>query len=75
VTLVEARAECERWFRSLKWDEDKAIALGRLAAARRAGTATDEDARRELSKWGRSPTVFDGAKLEQAVRVLLKHAK
>lgn len=74
MKLDEAKAECERWFAYLQRQKDKAIAMQKLAAERRSGTCPDADVRRRLAEInGPGVTVYDGAKLEQAVKVLLKH--
>lgn len=75
MSIDEARAECERWFAYLQRQEDKSIELQKIAAARRAGEMDLEEARRRMRALDNcSVTVFDGANLEKAVRVLLKHA-
>lgn len=73
MTVQEAKAECERWFAYLKRQQDKASDLAKLAAARRKGEIDERDAERLLRIIQGKPTVFDGANLEKAVRVLLKH--
>jgi len=76
VTLAEAKTECERWFSYIKREEDRSIAMQKIAAARRAGTMDLDEARRQQRALeNRSVTVFDGARLEQAVRTLLKHVR
>ena len=75
MTLDEAKAECGRWLAHLKRQEERSVALQKLAAERRAGTCDDAEKRRRLADLDRQAgvTVYDGARLEQAVRVLLKH--
>ncbi len=76
MTLAEAKTECERWFSHINRQKDKSIALQKIAAARRAGTMDLEEARRQQRALDNcSVTVFDGARLEQAVRTLLKHVR
>ena len=77
MTLAEAEAECTRWFDHLKRHEDMAVALQKLAADRRSGACDDAEKRRRLAEIdGRhGVTVYDGARLAQAVRTLLKHVK
>lgn len=76
MTLAEAKAECERWFAYLKRQEEKSLQLQKLAAARRAGVVDERQAKLRLMRLDAyySVTVYDGANLEKAVRVLLKHA-
>lgn len=73
MTLTEAKAECERWFAYLKRQEEKSLALQKLAAARRTGEIDEQEGHRRLRAIQGSPTVYDGANLERAVRVLLKN--
>lgn len=74
MTLNEAKAECARWFASLKRDEERSLALQTLAAARRAGLS-DEEMRERRRTIDCTVTVYDGANLERAVRTLLKHVR
>lgn len=74
MQLDEAKAECERWFASLQRQKDKAIAMQKIASARRLGEIDQAEGRRRVRALdGCSVTVYDGANLEKAVRVLLKH--
>jgi len=75
VTIDEAKTECERWFAHLKRQEERSVALQRLAADRRAGTCDDAEKRRRLAELDEQAgvTVYDGARLEKAVRTLLRH--
>ena len=72
MTLTEARAECERWLTYLKGQEERSIALQRLAAERRHGNCDAAEAQRRLRTIDSNVTVYDGARLADAVRVLLK---
>jgi len=73
-TLDEAKAECERWFVYLQTQEDKSIALQKLTGERRTGrcNAVDGERRRQEIQ-GNGLTGYDGADLQDAVRILLKH--
>jgi hypothetical protein len=73
MTLNEAKAECERWFAYLKRQEEKSLALQKLATARRTGEIDEREGQRRLRTIQGSPTVYDGANLEKAVRVLLNN--
>ena len=74
MTLTQAKAECERWFAYLKRQEHKSLQIQSVAAARRRGEIDENEARRRVRTIdGCSVTVYDGANLEKAVRVLLKH--
>jgi len=73
MNLVEAKAECERWLAYLKRQEEKAVAIQQIAADRRSGKCDAGEAQRRLRTIDNcSVTVYDGARLADAVRVLLK---
>lgn len=72
--LTAAKTECERWFAYLKRQEDKSIAMQHIARERREGKIDLEEGRRRIAALdNNSVTVYDGANLAKAVRVLLKH--
>lgn len=72
MTLTEARQECRRYLDYLKLDEAKSIAIQKLAADRRSGKCDDREKDRRMREiMGPSPTVYDGANLAEAVKVLL----
>lgn len=71
MTMKEAKEECERWLAYLKRQEERSIALQKLATDRRAGTCDDVEMRRRMAAIDRSITVYDGARLADAVRVLI----
>ena len=74
MTLDEAKEECERWFDYLKSQEDKSIALQRLAADRRSGRCDAKECQRRMAEiQGNGLTVYDGANLHDAVKTLLRH--
>ena len=75
MSIDDAKAECERWFTYINKQQDKLIAIQKIAADRRSGKTTEDEARRLLQRRDRDVTVYDGANLEKAVRVLLKHVK
>ena len=73
-TLPQAKAECQRWFDYLQSQEDQSKALQQLAADRRSGRCdAAEGVRRRAAIQGNGLTVYDGADLADAVRVLLKN--
>lgn len=75
-TLEQAKDECERWFSHLQAQEDKSLALQKLAADRRSGQCDEIDGKRRRDAInGNGITVYDGANLADAVRILLKHVK
>lgn len=73
MNLAEAKIECERWLAYLARQEERSVALQKLATERRAGRCKDADVPRRLAAIDNSVTVYDGAKLADAVRVLLRH--
>lgn len=75
MTVSEAHAECRRYLDYLAREEAKSLALQRLAADRRAGKCTDREKDRRMADiMGPSPTVYDGAELANAIRVLLQES-
>lgn len=76
MNIKEARAECERWLKHVKSQEDMASDLQKLASDRRRGVCdAQESERRKIEIQGRFPTVYDASLLRDAVRVLLKNSK
>lgn len=73
MTPEEAKEECERWLAYLDRQADKKALLTRLAADARAGRITPDEARREMRVIDSSPSVYDGARLADAVRVLFDY--
>jgi Tfp pilus assembly protein PilX len=74
MTLTEAKIECNRWFAHLQRQRDKSIAMQRIATALRAGELSHQEAQRQVRTLDSGMTVYDGANLELAVRILLKHS-
>ena len=74
MKLDEAKAECERWFAYLRRQKDKSVAMQKIASARRLGEIDEQEERRRVRALDSGITVYDGANLEKAVRVLLKYA-
>lgn len=73
MKLAEARHECQRYLNYLSVQEAKSLALQRLASDRRNCKCDDkEKARRMKDIMGPSPTVYDGARLAEAIKVLMK---
>lgn len=74
MTLPQARAECQLWLDHLERQKRRAKEMQQLAADRRSGKCTEEEGRRRLAAIdnGRGVTVYDGAKLAEAVTLLLK---
>jgi len=75
MNLKEAREECERWFAYLESQKERSLNFQKLAALRRKNKISLEEARRQQRQFDNSIYVYDGAKLEIAVKTLLKHVK
>lgn len=73
MTLSEARNECQRYLNYLAVQQAKSVALQKLAADRRSGKCDDREKERRMRDiMGQSPSVYDGANLAEAVKVLIK---
>ena len=71
MTLEEALQECNRYINYLKHEEKKSLALQKLAADRRLGKCDDKEKDQRLREiMGQSPTVYDGANLADAMKVI-----
>ena len=68
----EAIAICEQWLAHIERQRERSVEMQRLATLAR--TQPDE-ARRRMGVIDRTPTVYDGARLEPAVRALVKLAR
>ncbi|TXH57562.1 MAG: hypothetical protein E6Q97_04290 [Desulfurellales bacterium] len=76
MKLAEAKEECARWFAYLDRQREKSLAVQKIASAVRSGEITSDEGRRKLRALDNaSVTVYDGARLEQAVKLLLKNLK
>ncbi len=73
MKLDEAKAECARWLAYLKRQEEKSLAMQKIASERRQGLIDETEGRRRVRALDSGLTVYDGANLSKAVRVLLKH--
>lgn len=75
MTLDEAKAEGQRWLDYLDRQKEKSIAIQKLAADRRKGTCDADEGRRRLRAIDdrASVTVYDGARLADAVALLIKY--
>jgi hypothetical protein len=69
VKTAEAIKICESWFAYIARQRAKAVEVQKLAAMARAGQ--QEEAQRRLRRLDSSPTVYDGSRLESAVRHLV----
>lgn len=73
MTVDEARAEGQRYLDYLKRQEDRALALQKLAADRRAGKVSNAEKDRRLAEInGPGVTVYDGGNLADAIRTLMQ---
>lgn len=71
MNLADAKTECQRWLAYLDRQRERSIAIQQIAADRRNGLCTYEDGQKRLRKIDSGVTVFDGAKLAEAVKFLL----
>ena len=69
MELNEAIDVCNRWIDHVDSRRAQSVEVQRLAAMSRNGQG--EEARKRLAAIDKSPTVFDGDLLEQAVRRVL----
>lgn len=70
VNLEEAKAEANRWLDHLTWTRFRARTVQRAARLAREGDRCG--AKRLLDTVDSSPRVYDGSRLEEAVRVILE---
>src|SRR5690242_8141469 len=68
----QAIAECNRWLAYLDRQKEKSDAMQRIAADRRQDKCTADEARRRVRALDEGVKVYDGARLADAVRVLIK---
>lgn len=73
MKTAEAIAICEGWFAYIERQKELAVEMQKLAAMARAGQ--QEEAQRRLRQMDNSVTVYDGVRLEPAVRALVKLAR
>ena len=73
MTLAEAKTECERWFVYLDRQRQKSLDMQKIASDVRNKVITTEEAQRKVRRLDSAGiTVYDGARLEEAVKKLLK---
>jgi hypothetical protein len=70
MTIDEALKVFEAWLEHVERQRIKALQMQRLAALAKTDPA---EAKRRMRVMDRQPRVFDGARLEPAVRKVLKH--
>ena len=78
MKLDEAKIECERWLSHLDRSWSKPIEMHKIASALRTGEidlAESQRRLRELDKINITMFDYDGSRLEQAVRLILKTMK
>jgi len=71
----EAIAICKEWFEYLYRQREQATKLQELASRARKGTKEANEARVEMLNMDRSLTVYDGDRLEPAVKHLVNVAE
>ena len=72
MKLQDAKQECERWLSYLEAQKERSIATQKIASDVRKGVLSSDDGKRALRRLDNAPTVYDGAKLADAVRLLLR---
>jgi len=73
MDLQEAKEECERWLAHLDAQKERVHSLQRVAAMRRRGEMGLSEAREKIEEFDiRAPTVYDGSRLADAIRVMLR---
>jgi hypothetical protein len=73
MTLDEAKAEGQRWLDYLNRQEDKSASIQKIAGAVRRKEITSEEGKRQLRAIDNcSVTVYDGARLAEAVALLIR---
>lgn len=76
MNLADARTECQRWLDHLERQKERSVAIQKIAAERRTGKIDHAEGQRRLRAIDNcSVTVFDGARLAEAVTFLLKYTK
>lgn len=72
MTLDEAKAEGQRWLDHLKRQEEKSVSIQKIAGAVRRGEIDSVEGKRQLRAIDNcSVTVYDGARLAEAVKLLI----
>lgn len=74
MKLDEAKAEGQRWLDHLKRQEEKSVAIQKIAASVRRGEIDSAEGKKQLRAIDdrSSVTVYDGAKLAEAVALLIR---
>ena len=72
MKIDEAKTEVHRWFDYLERQKEKSLKIQGIASDVRNGTISQEEARKRLRHIDSSPVVHDGAKLEEALKIIMK---
>lgn len=76
MKLNEALGICDDWFAYLEREKQRAVEIQKLAVLARTGPDGQKEAQRRLRQMDmQSVTVYDGGRLEPAVRFLVKLAR
>ena len=75
MNKAEAIETCEAWFAHNERQRENSFEMQRLASLARTGPEGAKEARKKLANIDRAPVVFDGARLEPAVRFLVNAAR
>ncbi len=73
MNLIQAKAECQRWLDYLDRQKEKSVEIQRIAGAVRRGEIEPAEGKKRLRSIDDrcSVTVYDGAKLAEAVALLI----
>lgn len=74
MNLLEAKAECQRWLDYLDRQKEKSIAIQKIAGAVRRKEIDSAEGKKQLRAIDDrcSLTVYDGARLAEAVKLLIR---
>jgi hypothetical protein len=73
MKVEDAISICEEWFAYLTKQRARSLEIQQLATLARNGQ--QEEAQRRLRQIDRTPTVYDGDRLEPAVKELVRQAR
>jgi len=72
MNITEAKAECQHWLDYLDRQRENSAAIQKISSDVRKGKCSEDDARRRIATIDHNPVVYDGAKLAEAVKTLLR---
>lgn len=72
MKIEEAIEVCEAWFAHIEDQRKRSVEMQQLATLARSSHEGSRKAQDRLRQIDRSPTVYDGSRLEPAVRALVR---